>query len=159
MAMSALDSSVPSIVATGSGHARKPCILHLDSLRTHDSKAIHNTLQEYIMEEWRAKKKPTWDASCGASSDKVEELLRQLPPVTPSIPIQPNTWDCALYALQYAEDIFRKWPAITAKDVESGSISEFTKDMFGVDEITRKRKNMRRAIDALISEGADCIHS
>ena len=65
------------------------------------------------MEEWRAKKKPTWDASCGASSDKVEELLRQLPPVTPSIPIQPNTWDCALYALQYAEDIFRKWPAIT----------------------------------------------
>ena len=57
------------------------------------------------MEEWRAKKKPTWDASCGASSDKVEELLRQLPPVTPSIPIQPNTWDCALYALQYARRI------------------------------------------------------
>ena len=128
---------------------RRPCIIFMDSLNMHSASQVSNNLRHYIKNEWVAKK-GTKKMKCSASSEencgrnneahvcRQEKELLKLPILRPKVPKQANCWDCGVYAAQYAEEIYVKWPYITDEHCTKHSIEAFHKEMFSVRDIKVK---------------------
>jgi Ulp1 protease family, C-terminal catalytic domain len=115
-----------------------PCILFLDSLSMHQPNRISKYLRLYVEKEW-AKTYP---------NRKPLTLARdELPLVQPSAPMQSNGCDCGVFVLQYAEEMFMRWPAVKGNDAKAALSTEFTHKMFTDKVIVRKRKEIRQLLD------------
>mmetsp|Transcript_59743 Transcript_59743/g.102893 ORF Transcript_59743/g.102893 Transcript_59743/m.102893 type:complete len:179 (-) Transcript_59743:113-649(-) len=69
----------------------------------------------------------------------------------PKVPMQNNAWDCGVFALQYAEEVVRRSPDIFPEDLRGNTVAGFDRDMFGVQDIIVKRRNMKNLVNALIA--------
>jgi Ulp1 family protease len=115
-----------------------PCIIFLDSLSMHQPNRISKYLRLYVEKEW-AKTYPNRDAL---------KLARdELPLVQPTAPMQSNGCDCGVFVLQYAEEMFMRWPAVKGNDAKAALSTEFTHKMFTDKVIVKKRKEIRQLLD------------
>jgi Ulp1 family protease len=115
-----------------------PCIIFLDSLSMHQPNRISRYLRLYVEQEW-AKTYPNKDPLNLAKDD--------LPLVQPSAPMQSNGCDCGVFVLQYAEEMFMRWPAVRGHDAKAALSTEFTHKMFTDKVIVRKRPEIRQLLD------------
>ncbi|CAM9201167.1 unnamed protein product [Chrysoparadoxa australica] len=97
----------------GNGQARckadspKPCVLFMDSLNSHKPRRILKYLRAYVEMEW--------ESLHPGKQVKFDEDM--MPLVQPKVPGQTNGCDCGVFLLQYAEELYSKWPAITESDI------------------------------------------
>ena len=114
----------------------------------HSASQVSNNLRHYIKNEWVAKK-GTKKMKCSTSSKenrktneahvcRQETELLKLPILRPKVPKQANCWDCGVYAAQYAEEIYVRWPNITDMDCNNHYIKLFSPEMFSVKDIKVK---------------------
>ena len=79
---------------------RQPCILTFDSLSGGSKASTHQTLREYLSFEWKNKMVPS------GAEEKVftkDTMVGDCPKVQ----LQPNSFDCGIFLLQYVESFFR----------------------------------------------------
>ena len=51
------------------------------------------------------------------------------------VPKQDNGFDCGVFALQYAEEVFQRSPDISSEDLRRNMVSGFNRDMFGTEDM------------------------
>ena len=82
--------------------------------------------------------------------DSVMRKLRGLKMLKPRVPRQLNCCDCGVFACQYTEEIYCRWPCVTAANISRRIISEdFTPTMFSPQQIIDKRHLIRSKINEL----------
>ena len=99
------------------------CILIFDSLAIKRNDVITN-LRLYLQAEWNARYKSRGQYTCSSSNKLVGHH--------PILPIQPNSSDCGLFVMQYAESFF-------TKSLHDFAFPVKLEDWFSLDEIKHKR--------------------
>ena len=90
------------------------------------------------------------DSDKKEGDDKVVRKLRGLRMLKPRVPRQLNCCDCGVFACQYTEEIYCRWPCVTAANISRRIISEdFTPTMFSPQQIIDKRHLIRSKINEL----------
>ena len=73
----------------------------------------------------------------------------RLPVLCPKVPLQDNCCECAVFLLQYVEEIMQRWPHITQKDVEGRCVGGFGPGMFTRGQMKAKRGQLKGLINHL----------
>ena len=105
---------------------KKTCILIFDSLDIRRLGVINN-LKSYMKAEWEARYKSIGEYSCDMTGHH------------PKLPIQPNSSDCGLFVLGYAESFFKK-------PIKDFSFPLKLDNWFSLDEIKHKRNSVIKLI-------------
>ena len=105
---------------------KKACILIFDSLEIKRLGVINN-LKCYMKAEWEARYKSISEYSCDMIGHH------------PKLPVQPNSSDCGLFVLQYAESFFKK-------PIRDFSFPLKLDNWFSLAEIKHKRNSVIKLI-------------
>ena len=105
---------------------KKACILIFDSLEIKRLGVINN-LKSYLRAEWETRYKSIGEYSCDMIGHH------------PKLPIQPNSSDCGLFVLEYAECFFKK-------PIKDFSFPLKLDNWFSLDEIKHKRNSVIKLI-------------
>ena len=166
--------------ASSDAAPRPPCIIFMDSLNMHRDAEVAVNVSGYLLYEWRARrtdqraKRAAGDASSSSSSSSedddldavVEDLLgKGLPLLRPSVPKQLNGWDCGVFALQYAEELFARWPRVDAQTLATQTIRGFSATMFSTADmqvwclpLLPPARPRPRTAKCVATGKADCVH-
>ena len=149
---------------------RRPCIIFMDSLNMHSATQVCNNLKHYLKHEWAAKKSKKLkeavsadesDAAKGLEDNDFLEELLNVPTLKPKVPKQYNCCDCGVYTVQYAEEVYKRWPHITEDNCSRCQIDGFEPKMFTSTDIKvrvicalmlfveMKRKALKRSLTAI----------
>ena len=126
----------------------QPCVLFMDSLSPqHCPVTVAANLISYVREEWPARRAlrnakrsiPLTDSSDmdAALERAVDGILSGMQLVEPPVPRQRNSFDCGVFALQYAEKVIVRWPECR------GYVEGFSVTMFTSNDIDRKRRALK----------------
>ena len=109
--------------------------------------------QGQAAEEQEEEEKETEERGLADSKedDWVVRKLRGLNMLKPRVPRQRNWCDCGVFACQYTEEMYCRWPCVTAANISRGIISEdFTPTMFSPEQVIEKRRLIRSKVSELV---------
>jgi Ulp1 family protease len=137
---------------------RTPSIVFMDTLGLHSAPTAAANLRNYLRAEWvahskrneeRARRKGESFNRDAAVDSAVDDVIAHMQLLEPAVPKQDNTYDCALFALRFVEEIILRWP-----ECRRGHVEGITADMFTIDEMHRKREALKGLVDRLHLEHA-----
>jgi len=142
-----------------------PCILHLDSLRLHNSKTIAFNLREYLKRAWVYGKQRRREAvekemmETGQEEEESVQAIAELPHefdevglpfFSPDVPRQENSYDCGVFVLEYTHHLLTLLPlSTTRRDFYECFSPWLNHAMFRPDAVDKRRVALKQLIDKL----------
>ncbi|KAL5200064.1 hypothetical protein ABZP36_021267 [Zizania latifolia] len=125
-----------------------PIILHLDSLKFHNSKFILNIAERFLKEEWSYLKETGSLEYFHLHESVWRNLPRNIWKKSIEVPQQGNDYDCGLFVLYYMKRFIEEAP----ERLHKKDISKFGKRWFQPEEASALRKELRALLLQLFEE-------
>ncbi|KAF8779286.1 hypothetical protein HU200_002967 [Digitaria exilis] len=119
-----------------------PIILHLDSLKFHNSRLIFSVVCRFLKEEWNYLNENGSSAECPLHETVWKNLPRKIEKKPVEVPQQENDYDCGLFVLYYMQRFIHEAP----KRLQKKDISMFGKRWFRPEEPSQLRCEIRRLL-------------
>lgn len=138
---------LPSI--SNNNNTNQSCILHFDSLSFHNTDVITENIKLYLIEEYINKK----NSNNNTLIEKFKQNIYEMKIIfLEQIPKQSNNYDCGIYLIKYFQYFLQQWPTSTLHDINTKFSDYFNITMFGQDDITNIRTEIKTTIMKLEPE-------
>ncbi|XBH99351.1 hypothetical protein VPH35_128709 [Triticum aestivum] len=125
-----------------------PIILHLDSLKFHNSRLIFSVVERFLKQEWNYLKDNGSLAECPIRETVWKNLPRKIEKKPIAVPQQENEFDCGLFVLYYMQRFIEEAP----ERLHKKDLSMFGKTWFQPEEASALRKKMQILLHQLFEE-------
>uniref|UniRef100_A0A453RGJ8 Ubiquitin-like protease family profile domain-containing protein n=2 Tax=Aegilops tauschii subsp. strangulata TaxID=200361 RepID=A0A453RGJ8_AEGTS len=125
-----------------------PIILHLDSLKFHNSRLIFSVVERFLKQEWNYLKENGSLAECPIRETVWKKLPHKIEKKPIAVPQQENEFDCGLFVLYYMQRFIEEAP----ERLHKKDLSMFGKTWFQPEEASALRKKMKTLLHQLFEE-------
>ena len=116
-----------------------PCVLVMDSLRSHDASRIAAYVRSFLRAAWA-------DRPGAPGCDRRFEEA-SMPVVLPDLPRQRNSFDCGVYVLKFFDLLYGRSPPVRAGGRDTTFSGQFAKNLFARADVLAERKQLAAFFD------------
>ena len=117
-----------------------PCVLVMDSLRSHDAARIAAYVRSFLRAAWADR------PGAPGCDGRFEEA--SMPVVLPDLPRQRNSFDCGVYVLKFFDLLYGRPPPVRAGGRDTTFSGQFAKNLFTRADVLAERKRLAAFFDA-----------
>ncbi|KAL4566075.1 hypothetical protein LXL04_030185 [Taraxacum kok-saghyz] len=123
-----------------------PCVLHMDPIRGSHT-GLKGLMQSYLKEEWKGRQQE--------ASEDISSRFDNLRFISLELPQQPNSFDCGLFLLHYAQLFLEQAPINFNPFKITKSVSFLNTDWFPPADASLKRVVVQRLVYDLLQQPYD----
>ena len=123
-----------------------PCVLVMDSLRSHDAARIAAYVRSFLRAAWADR------PGAPGCDGRFEEA--SMPVVLPDLPRQRNSFDCGVYVLKFFDLLYGRPPPVRAGGRDTTFSGQFAKNLFTRADVLAERKRLAAFFD---TRAAACL--
>ena len=125
-----------------------PCVLVMDSLRSHDAARIAAYVRSFLRAAWADR------PGAPGCDGRFEEA--SMPVVLPDLPRQRNSFDCGVYVLKFFDLLYGRPPPVRAGGRDTTFSGQFAKNLFTRADVLAERKRLAAFFDARAAAAVPC---
>ena len=125
-----------------------PCVLVMDSLRSHDAARIAAYVRSFLRAAWADR------PGAPGCDGRFEEA--SMPVVLPDLPRQRNSFDCGVYVLKFFDLLYGRPPPVRAGGRDTTFSGQFAKNLFTRADVLAERKRLAAFFDARTAAAVPC---
>ena len=123
-----------------------PCVLVMDSLRSHDAARIAAYVRSFLRAAWADR------PGAPGCDGRFEEA--SMPVVLPDLPRQRNSFDCGVYVLKFFDLLYGRPPPVRAGGRDTTFSGQFAKNLFTRADVLAERKRLAAFFDTRAAAAA-----
>ena len=128
-----------------------PCVLVMDSLRSHDAARIAAYVRSFLRAAWADR------PGAPGCDGRFEEA--SMPVVLPDLPRQRNSFDCGVYVLKFFDLLYGRPPPVRAGGRDTTFSGQFAKNLFTRADVLAERKRLAAFFDTRAAAAAATLRA